>query len=207
MADIDSNLPVNDTSDGTSGAAAPAIVQQVGGKDGSGNLQPVSMDSTGKVNILNISGTISLPTAASTAALQTTANTSLASIDAGIPVALGQTTMSASMPVVLASDQSIIKIVSTATSTTGSSPAAATLGVASGTAIVANASRKGLIITNTSTLAIVSLNVAGGSALLLSGITLYPRDSWVMDQYSFTAAQIDGISSLASTPIAIQEFT
>lgn len=207
MADINSNLPVNDTSDGTAGAVSPTIVQQVGGKDGSGNLQPISVDSTGKVNILNISGAVSLPTGASTAALQSTGNTSLASIDAGIPAALGQTTMAASMPVVLASDQSIIKIVSTATSTTGSSPTAATLGVASGTVIAANAARKGLVITNTSSLSTVSLNVAGSAAVLLSGITLYPHDSWVMDQYTFTAAQIDGIASLASTNVSIQEFT
>lgn len=36
-----------------------------------------------------------------------TANTSLASIDAGTPAALGQTTMSASMPVTMASDQTL----------------------------------------------------------------------------------------------------
>jgi hypothetical protein len=53
-----------------------------------------------------------LPTGASTAALQTTGNASLASIDAGIPAALGQTTMAASMPVVFASDQSAILITS-----------------------------------------------------------------------------------------------
>lgn len=40
-----------------------------------------------------------------TSALQTTGNASLASIDAGTPAALGQTTMANSMPVVLPSDQ------------------------------------------------------------------------------------------------------
>lgn len=47
-----------------------------------------------------------LPTGAATAAKQDTGNASLAAIDAGIPAALGQTTMAASMPVTLASDQS-----------------------------------------------------------------------------------------------------
>ena len=47
MSDINSNLPVNDTSDGTAGAAAPSIVHQVGGKDGSGNLQPLKIDAQG----------------------------------------------------------------------------------------------------------------------------------------------------------------
>lgn len=49
-----------------------------------------------------------LPTGAATAALQTTANTLLTNIDGGLPAALGQTTASASMPVVLASDQTNI---------------------------------------------------------------------------------------------------
>lgn len=49
-----------------------------------------------------------LPTGASTSALQTTGNASLAAIDAGVPAALGQTTMAASMPVVLSSDHSNI---------------------------------------------------------------------------------------------------
>lgn len=62
-------------------------------------------------NINNILGTVSLPTGAATGALQTTGNTSLASIDAGIPTTLGQTTMAQSMPVVLASDQTNINVV------------------------------------------------------------------------------------------------
>lgn len=49
-----------------------------------------------------------LPAGASTAALQTSGNATLTSIDAGIPTALGQTTASASMPVVFASDQTNI---------------------------------------------------------------------------------------------------
>lgn len=69
---------------------------------------PVSQSGTWNIN--NVSGTVSLPTGASTSALQTTGNNSLASIDAGIPAALGQTTMASSMPVVLASDQSTVAV-------------------------------------------------------------------------------------------------
>lgn len=61
--------------------------------DGSAVTQPISAAS------------LPLPTGASTSANQVTANASLASIDAGIPSALGQTTKSASMPVTVASDQ------------------------------------------------------------------------------------------------------
>lgn len=73
----------------------------VGGRqpvDGSGVTQPISAAS------------LPLPTGAATAANQTTANASLSSIDAGIPAILGQTTMSASMPITLASDQSAIAV-------------------------------------------------------------------------------------------------
>lgn len=51
MADINSNLPVNDTSDGTVGAAVPLIAEQIGGKDGSGNLRPIKIDTLGGVVI------------------------------------------------------------------------------------------------------------------------------------------------------------
>lgn len=52
MADIDSNLPVKDTADGTPGSPVPSIVQQIGGKDGSGNLRAMSVDTSGVVNVL-----------------------------------------------------------------------------------------------------------------------------------------------------------
>ena len=61
---------------------------------------------SGTWNITNISGTVSLPTGASTSALQTTGNTSLSSIDGKLN-SLGQKTMVGSVPVVIASDQTI----------------------------------------------------------------------------------------------------
>lgn len=66
--------------------------------DGSAVTQPVSAAS------------LPLPTGAATSANQATEIASLASIDAGIPAALGQTTMSASMPVVIASNQTSIPV-------------------------------------------------------------------------------------------------
>jgi len=66
--------------------------------DSSGVTQPISAIS------------LPLPTGAATAANQATEITSLASIDAGIPAALGQTTMSSSMPVAIASDQSSLNV-------------------------------------------------------------------------------------------------
>lgn len=80
------------------------------------SLSPNSPLPTGSNNvgsITNITGTISLPTGASTSALQTTGNSSLASIDAGIPAALGAATTANSMPVNIASDQ-VVPISATA---------------------------------------------------------------------------------------------
>lgn len=83
------------------GATDGTLIGNSGDKlkvDGSGVTQPVSAVS------------LPLPTGAATSAAQTTANNSLASIDAGIPNALGQTTMAASMPVVIASNQTTIPV-------------------------------------------------------------------------------------------------
>jgi hypothetical protein len=82
----------------------------------------LAIDADGSANVRITSS--ALPTGASTSANQTTeiaslssidgklttTNSSLASIDAGIPVSLGQTIMSASMPVVIASDQSPVPV-------------------------------------------------------------------------------------------------
>jgi hypothetical protein len=83
---------------------------------GSDNLatQPVSgtfFQATQPISVV----TLPLPTGAATAANQATEIASLSSIDAGIPAALGQTTMAASMPVVLASNQTAIPVNATST--------------------------------------------------------------------------------------------
>lgn len=75
----------------------PALVSGKVPVDGSGVTQPVSAVS------------LPLPTGAATAARQDTGNASLASID-GKTLSAGQTTMSASSPVVIASDQTAIPV-------------------------------------------------------------------------------------------------
>lgn len=62
-----------------------------------------------------------------TAANQTTELASLASIDAGTPAALGQTTMSASMPVAIASNQSNLPVLPAQLDVTGSVTSATNL--------------------------------------------------------------------------------
>lgn len=90
---------------------------------------------------------------------------------------------------------------------TPSAPTFATIGVTSGTVIAANANRKGLVLQNTSSLATISLHLNNGTAVLNSGITLYPHDVWEMDEFTFTIAQINAISSLASTNVSVQELS
>lgn len=93
--------------------------------------------------------------------------------------------------------------VSTKTALTASSPTFATVGVASAQVVASNASRKGLILTNTSANTI-SLGI-GSTAVLNSGITLYPGGVWVMDEYNFATGAIDAIASAAASNLAIQE--
>lgn len=138
--------------------------------DGSAVTQPISAAS------------LPLPTGASTAANQATGNASLASIDAGIPAALGQTTMAASMPVVIASDQSAIAVSGTVTTTfpVGTLNNGAETAVA-GTAVsvlAANANRKKLIVQNTG-IANVRLGTTGVTAT--TGVRLAAGTTTIMD--------------------------
>lgn len=95
----------------------------------------------------------------------------------------------------------------TQSSLTASAPAQAAVGTSSGAVLSAAATRKGLILINVSTAGQrVSLGL-GAAAVLDQGITLYAGDSWTMDEYSFSTAAINGISSAASGVLAIQEFT
>ena len=84
-------------------------------------------------------------------------------------------------------------------------PTAASVGVASAEAVAVNTSRTGLILVNTSS-AWISL-AFGAAAVLYSGITLAPLGgTFVMDNDTFTTAQIRAIASAAASNLAIQEF-
>jgi hypothetical protein len=159
------------------------------------------------------------------------------------PASLGQKVMTASFPVVLASDQSIIPVaatqsgtwtvqqgtppwsvsqsgawsvsvtgtatisgtVSTKTDLTPSSPTSVSVGVASASAVAANATRKGLVLINLSS-ARISFGF-GSTAVLDSGITLYPGDSYSMDEYSFDLGVVNAIASAAASSLAVQEYS
>lgn len=110
----DAATSANQTSQITQETAIAASVASIDGKT-------VHVD-TGNVTVVSST----LPTGASTSALQTTGNTSLSSIDGKLN-SLGQKTMAASVPVVIASDQSAVPVSGTVTT---SDPANGTPGTA-----------------------------------------------------------------------------
>lgn len=116
---------------------------------------------------------------------------------------LGQKTSATSTPVVLASDQSVIPV-NTKTDLTPSAPTAASVGVTSAQILAANASRKGLILVNTSDNRI-SLGF-GSPAVLDSGATLYPQGAFNMAEYDFDLSAVNAIASVAGSNISIQEY-
>ena len=128
------------------------------------NQTALDVSQSGTWNINNISGTISLPTLAATSTLQTTGNSSLSSIDTKTP-ALGQTTMAASTPVVIASNQTGIPV--TGTFFQATQPVSGTVAATqSGTWNINNVSGTVSLPTGASTEAtLAKLTVAQGTAL------------------------------------------
>lgn len=84
-------------------------------------------------------------------------------------------------------------------------PTFATVGTSSSSVVPLNANRSGLIIVNTSATATVSLGI-GSTAVLYSGITLFPQGAFNMGEFDFSKEAITAIASAAGTNISIQEF-
>lgn len=91
------------------------------------------------------------------------------------------------------------------TDLTPSAPTAASVGVASAQAVAAAATRKGLVLVNTSN-ARISLGF-GSAAVLDSGITLYPGGVFEMDSNTFDVGAVNAIASAAASNLGIQEYT
>lgn len=66
---VSGTVTATNSANANTGGAVPAQATQVGGTDGT-DLRALSVDSTGKLNVNNISGTVSLPTLASTSTKQ-----------------------------------------------------------------------------------------------------------------------------------------
>lgn len=89
---------------------------------------------------------------------------------------------------------------------TGSAPNSASVSSASTVIVASNASRKGLsLINNGSRDCFIGI---GTAALLNKGILLRANGGyWIMDRYTFTTQAINGIVTVSTTTILIQEFT
>lgn len=149
--------------------------------DASGNVTPAG-DTTARAVFMRLGD-------GTTAATIKPASTAAASTDTAVVVSLSPNNLT---------------IVSTKTPLTANSPATATVGVTSAQALAANSARKGLVIFNESANT-VSIGI-GATAVLSSGITLFPGGVWFMDEYTMTTAAINAIASAASSAISIQEF-
>lgn len=122
----------------------------------------------------------------------------------GSAVSLGQKVSASSIPVVIASDQTSIPV--TKVDLTPSAPTTASIGTSSAQAVAAAATRKGLILRNTSTSGQRISFGFGSTAVLDSGVTLYPQDVYCMGEYDFDTGAVNAISSAASGSLAVQEY-
>lgn len=98
-----------------------------------------------------------------------------------------------------------IGLVTTKTPLTANAPFQVSAGVTSGVFLASNSVRKGMCAVNVSN-ATVSFNAVAGSAVLNSGITLYPGGTWCMDEFTFTTSAINIIAGAASSVVSGQEF-
>ena len=88
----------------------------------------------------------------------------------------------------------------------GSAPQSVAVGTSSGTLIVKNVNRAGLVIINTSS-STMYLAFDGLAATLNAGIVLTPNGgAFSMDDYTFTRGTIKAIAHVALSNAAVQEF-
>jgi hypothetical protein len=216
-----------DTNADTGNGGAPINPVLMGARNtADAKLKDVACDADGNIGVNVQSST--LATGAATAANQTTEIAGLAAILAALGATLDVDVTASVLPTNAAQETggnlaaikadtdtlagavsggkiNVTGLVSTKTALTPSSPSAATVGTSSGSAVAADADRTGLVLINTSN-AIISLGL-GAAAVLNSGITLNPNGgTFVMDEFTFTTAQVFAIAAAASSNLAIQEF-
>ena len=90
-------------------------------------------------------------------------------------------------------------------SQSGNAPVALSVGVSSVQVLAANASRKGVNITNTGS-DVVCLSFGTNAAVLYSGVVLWPAAAFWFDLNDFTTAAINAVASDANGSLAVQEW-
>lgn len=163
----------------------------------------VSAAQSGTWNVTNVSGTVSLPTGAATSGNQSTIITSLSSIDAGIPAGLGQTTMSASMPVTIASDQSQVGVNFSSSSFLATQTPIAT----TATQVLASplANRRSISIANLDASNRVWIGTSNG-VLTTTGYVVEPKTTLSLP-FNASVTSIYMIASTASVTVCLMELT
>lgn len=184
-----------------SGAATSAL--QTTGNTSTASVVTNQTNGTQKTQVVDGSGNVSpaADTAARSQFQRITDGTNTATVKAASTAAVASDTAL----VVAISPNSAGAIVSTKTDLTPAAPTAVSVGITSASAVSANANRKGLSIVNTS-INRVSLGF-GQTAVLNSGVTLFPGGVFTMDEYSFDTAVVNAIASVASSNISIQEYS
>jgi hypothetical protein len=96
--------------------------------------------------------------------------------------------------------------VSTKVPRTYSAPTTASVTTTSSVIVAANANRKGLYLSNTTSQQI-SLGFNGNAAVYQNGITLFPGEKFFMDEYSFSTGAVSAVTTGTTTYIGVQEIT
>ena len=141
----------------------------------------VAATQDGTWNITNISGTVSLPTGAATLAAQNTGNASLSSIDGKTP-ALGQTTMSGSQPVAIASNQTAIPVTQSGTWNINNISGTVSLPTGAATLAAQNTGNASLSSIDTKTPALGQTTMSGSQPVVIasnqSNVPVAVQDTW-----------------------------
>jgi len=176
------------------------------GDDGT-NIQSLNCDTTGKLNLNNISGTVSLPTGAATSANQTTLGSQTTKINDGTNTA----TVKAASTAAVAADTALVVAISPNNPISVSAPTSATgtvTSVASSitnvTILASNASRKGARITNDGNKKLYLKCAATASTTSFTKLLLANED-WFVDA-GYTGI-IDGIWDVANGSARVTEYT
>ena len=206
------------------GGRLPTQGTEIGAKGADGLFHFVSVDNTGKINIVTTPGTLGqqnmansapvviasdqtavpisaaslpLPAGASTSALQTTGNTSLATVatNTGNIPAKGQATMVNSGPVVIASDQSNVPVaVKTAVGPANFTNAQVTTSTTAATLAAARATRRSVLVKNID--ATITIYIGAATVTAANGVPLKPGESVVLN----TTGLIQAIAA-SGTPV------
>lgn len=130
--------------------------------------------------------------------------TALGSIDGGIPAALGQALMAASMPVVIASNQSAVPIsVPSGALVDGSGSLAAA--IVSQTVFAANATRKYLLVQNISAADNLYINFGAAATIDTNSIKLLPNGVAIFESSYIPTAAVNIIGSTLGSKFIAKE--